>query len=234
MRPDALRNGAQALRYWEERQQVVAHNLANAETTGFKGERLFARLLGETLATQAATDMRAGALTPTGAALDLALEGDGFLVIETAEGERLTRGGGFRLDDQGRITDPAGNALLGTDGPIVVRDAAEVLIRENGAVVADGFEVGRLRVVRPAENARLVHEDGIRFRVDGELVDAHETGDGGPAPRVRQGYLERSNVDALQTMVEMIEIQRSYAAVQSTLRTMDGINERVANQIGRV
>ena len=84
MKPPGLVAATQALRYWERRQEVVSNNLANADTTGFKGERVFARLLqGTVVGPEAATDYRAGALTTTDAPLDLALEGDGFFVVQT-------------------------------------------------------------------------------------------------------------------------------------------------------
>lgn len=226
MNVDPFRTGANALRYWEERQQVVSNNLANADTQGFKAERVFARLLGDTIATQAATDFKAGSISPTGNPLDFALEGDGFLVVSTAQGERLTRGGSFGIDSEGRLTDGAGNRVVGTDGDIYVRDG-QVDVDASGTVRVDGVDVGRLRLVRAAPGTQLLHEDGVRFRAEGEVTDVRDV-------RVRQGYIEGSNVNALQSMVEMIEIQRSYAAVQSSLRTMDGVMDRVVNQLGRL
>ena len=106
---NGLTRAAHALRYWERRQEVSANNLANANTTGFKAERAFGQLAGDALTvTNTQTDLRAGALSQTHAPLDLALAGDGFFVVQTAGGERLTRGGTFELDAEGRIADCGG------------------------------------------------------------------------------------------------------------------------------
>jgi flagellar basal-body rod protein FlgF len=85
------------MHYWERRQEVLANNLANANTDGFKAERVFARLMGDAMtAGDTRTDRTAGTLRQTHAPLDLALADDGFFVVETPDGERLTRGGSFR------------------------------------------------------------------------------------------------------------------------------------------
>lgn len=229
MKPPGLVAATLALRYWERRQEVVSNNLANAETTGFKGERVFARLLqGAVVEPGAATDFRPGALTTTGAPLDLALEGDGFFVVRTPAGERLTRGGSFRLDADGVITDQEGNALLGEDGPITV-SPGKIEIGKDGGVRVDGREVGRLRVETVPPGTQLQHDAGTRF-----LPDPARAAVDPAARRVRQGVLEGSNVDSVGSLVDLIDIQRSYAAVQSTVKTFDGVMGTIANEIGKV
>jgi flagellar basal-body rod protein FlgF len=229
--PKGLVNGANALRYWQARQQVVANNLANAETHGFKGERVFARLLGDNLvAPEAATDFRQGTLTPTERPLDLALEGDGFFVVQTEAGERLTRGGPMRLDESGRIVDGMGNVLLGEHGPMIVpQGAGEVAIAETGEVLVDDVAIDRLRVELPAEGTNLFHEAGALFRAEGGMTPLEAS-----TRRVRQGHLEASNVGTLDSMVDMINIQRAYAAVHNSLQVSDGVLDTIANQIGRL
>ncbi len=94
-----LKRAGQAFRYWEQRQAAVAHNLANASSPGFKGERVFAQLLeGGGVQAAGSTDLRPGAMNGTGRPLDLALDGEGFMVVGTPAGERLVRGGSFQLD----------------------------------------------------------------------------------------------------------------------------------------
>lgn len=231
MKPEGLVSGANALRYWQARQQVVANNLANAETHGFKGERVFARLLGDLVQPEAATDFTQGALTPTERPLDIALEGAGFFVVDTAAGERLSRGGSMRLDETGRVVDDAGNALLGEAGrPVIVPEGkGEVTIGSSGVVLVDGKQVDRLRVEVPAEGTQLFHEGAALFRAEGALdvVDPAER-------RVRQGHVEASNVGTLESMVDMINIQRAYAAVHNSLQVQDGLLDKIANQIGRL
>jgi len=226
MKPDFFRVGAQALRYWERRQEVIANNLANAETSGFKAERVFARLLDGDLSAGARTDLRAGTLMPTGNPLDVAIDGEGYFVVQTPAGERLTRAGSFRVSGEGLLVTGQGYPVLGQRGPIDVKEGT-VAIDEDGSVSLDGIVVDRLRVATPGNNTQLVHEGGVLFRAEGAMQEQD-------VPRVRQGALESSNTDALQSMVEMIEVQRAYSAVQGSLRTLDGVMDTIANQIGRI
>ena len=230
MSPDGLRAGAQALRYWERRQEVVSNNLANASTHGFRGEKVFATLLADgTVAPQAETDWRAGQLTHTGNPLDFAIEGEGFFVVATGEGERLVRTGSFRQDAQGRLVDVDGAALLDESGMPVVLPPGKVDVGRDGTVAVDGRALATLRVVVPADLDGLMHDGGNRFRSDVALRDIDPT-----TRRVLQGSLEESNVETLQSMVEMITVQRNYAAVQSSMKVVDNVMGTIANQIGRV
>lgn len=231
MGPGKLRDAANTLRYWELRQQVATHNLANAETPGFKAERAFAHLLDDaTLRMGSETDMRAGALRPTGNPLDIGLTGDTtFLVVATPGGERLTRGGALRLDADGRIVDSAGHPLLGEDGPIVVPEGATITIDADGTVRGNGAVLGRLRVETVTDPAALEHEAGGLWLTNGERrrVDGEDRG-------VRQGVIESSNTNTLDSMIELINIQRAYGAVQGGVRALDGVLDTIANRIGRV
>ena len=226
MRPDFFRIGAQALRYWERRQEVIANNLANAETTGFKAERVFAQLVGGELEAGAATDLRAGTLTPTANPLDVAIDGEGYFVVKTPNGDRLTRAGSFQVSADGLLVNAQGHSVLGERGLIDEKEGT-VAIDRNGSVSIDGIVIDRLRVVTPGANTTLAHEGGTLFRADGAIVNRENA-------RVRQGVLEDSNTDTLQSMVEMIEVQRAYSAVQGSLRTLDGVMDTIANQIGRL
>lgn len=229
MGPDALRRAGQAFRYWEQKQEAVAHNLANASTPGFKGERVFARLLeGVGVEPQGATDLRSGALTGTGRPLDLALDGDGFMVVETPAGDRLLRGGSFQLDVSRTIVDAQGNPLLGDSGPIMLPEG-EFEITPRGEVRVDGSTVATLRVENLKENAELKREGGLLFRVEGKTSRVEEG-----AVRIRQGHLEESNVDPVGAMVDMIEIQRAYSALQRSVLVLDGVMDRISNDLGKV
>jgi flagellar basal-body rod protein FlgF len=225
---NGMTRAAHALRYWEVRQQAVANNLANATTDGFKGERVFARLMGDALPiADAATDLTAGTLKVTGAALDLAIGGDGFFVVATPDGERLGRGGHFRLDDEGRITDAAGNLLLGDGGPILPGEGS-IEIDRGGLVRVDGRAVDRLRIERVAPEARLQHDAGTLF-----LPDPTRESVGPEARQVRQGAVEESNVNSIGALVDMISIQRAYTAVQKAVHALDGIRSTISNEIGK-
>jgi flagellar basal-body rod protein FlgF len=238
IRPTGIDNAAAALRYWERRQEVVANNLANVSTDGFKGERAFARLLGDgsTPAIDSSTDYRAGPMNSTGNPLDLAITGDGFFVVQTPRGERLTRGGSLSLNDQHQVVDASGNLVLGEDdpaggvrGPVVLPDhAANVQVDAGGAVRVDGRQVARLRVERAAPGAKLNHEGGGLF----------ETALARPSVpfdqrTVRQGMREESNVNSIESMVDMLSIQRAYASVQKVLTTIDTARGIATTELGK-
>jgi flagellar basal body rod protein FlgG len=233
-----IETAAAALRYWERKQEVLANNLANVNTDGFKGERTFAHLLGDgrTPVIDTMTDLSTGPMTATGAALDLAIEGDGFFVVQTAGGERLTRGGGLRLDSEGRLTDVSGNPLLGevdelggTEGPVVLPpNAVLIQISPSGAVVADGRQVARLRLETVPAGIRLQHEAAGLFAAPAtrtSIVVANRT--------IRQGVREESNVGSVSSLVEMIDVQRAYASVQKVLTTIDAARGIAVTELGK-
>lgn len=229
MRTDGIASAAHALRYWERRQEVASNNLANANTTGFKGERVFARLLGEGLpVAEAATDTTAGAITATGNPLDVALRGPGYFVVRTPTGERWTRGGSLQVDAAGDLTDQDGNVMLGERGPIRVR-AGTVTLDRSGWVIADGVKLDRLRVEAPAAGAVLQHEGGTHF-----VPDAGRAPVAPEARHVAQGELEGSNVNTLSSLVDLITIQRHYANAQKMVSVLDGVRSTIANELGKV
>ncbi len=248
-RPNGMISSAQALRYLERRQEVVSNNLANASTDGFKGERTFGRLLaGSVPAIETQTDLRAGTLRPTGAPLDIALGGEGFLVVDGPEGERLTRGGAFRLDDMQRVVNANGMPLLGESGPIIVdsqiaRNAADkmhgadgsgtsgesmVQVDRSGTVIVNGNSVGSLRVESVPPGTLLEHVGGGLF-----LPPAGLTPMAADERDVRQGFLEDSNVTPVSALVEMISVQRAYANVQKVMTTLDAARGTTVTDIGR-
>ncbi len=213
-----IEDAARALSHWQARHQAMSNNLANTGTSGFKAERVFGELLADrTLRTASRTDFGQGPLSETGAPLDVALVGDGFLVVRTDAGDRLTRGGSFELDPRGRLVDRHGFPLMGERGEIVL-SPGDVEIARDGTVLIDRAPVGRLRVVRTAAQSELVHEGDNRFVAPEESVTTVRAGD----RDVRQGTLEESNVGALEGMVEMISIQRAFAAVEKAVEALDG------------
>lgn len=226
---NGMTRAARAMHYLERRQEVVANNLANVDTNGFKAERVFAQMLeGEITVAGAATDFRAGALKETGSPLDLAIGGDGFFVIDSPNGERITRGGSFQLDADGQIVDPHGNPLLGEGGPIIVPPGSSVDVSNTGLVTADGEEIGRIRLESVPAGTVLEHAGGTQFLPSPDRTPV-ETAD----RSIKQGYLEDSNVSPISSMVDMIGIQRAYAAMQRTVSALDGVRERIANDLGR-
>ena len=236
--PSGMDVSAAALRYWEQRQNIASNNIANVSTNGFKGERAFAVLLGNRASpvVRTATDLSAGPMSATGSPLDLAIQGSGFLVVGTAHGERLTRGGSMMIDAQHRLVDQAGDPLLadsdpagGAGSPVVVPPGtAKLSIDAGGAVVADGKQVARLRLVQAPAGEQLQRDVNGLFVPAAAMTPVPDT-----SRSLRQGMLEQSNVSSVGSMVDMIAIQRSYANVQKVLTTMDAAREIATTEIGK-
>jgi flagellar basal body rod protein FlgG len=232
VKPDGIDSAVRALRYWERRQEVMSHNLANVSTTGFKGERVFARLLADQATgpeARSRTDFKAGTVAPTGRPLDLAIEGDGFFVVRTPGGDRLTRAGAFSVDDTGTLMDGAGNEVLDRGRRSVVLPPGQVEVTQQGEVMVDNAVVAVLRLERAPDDAVLEREGSLYYVPAEERVLLRD-GD----VKVRQGHLEESNVNAVGALVDMIEIQRSYQAVQRSVQAADDVMDTIANDLGRL
>lgn len=206
--------------------QVVANNIANAATTGYRSEGVIfsefvraapgAEPVSMGWARVRDTSMMQGALVPTGGVFDLAIEGDGFFVIETPAGERLTRAGSFSPNADGDLVTPDGHRVLDEGGaPLFVPpDAGDILVGADGTISAGGRSLGRVGLVVPADPIRLTREGGVLFSAAGGTEPA-------PQAQVLQRVLERSNVNAVGQLARMIEIQRAYELGQSFLQTED-------------
>jgi flagellar basal body rod protein FlgG len=226
--PGILRT-AQTLSYYERMQELTANNLANVSSEGFKADRMTAHLVAGGAVPTPVTqmDLSQGTFRDTGRPLDLALDGPGFFVVRTARGERLTRGGGFRLDGTGTLTDQHGDPVLGQRGPVVIT-GGDVEVRGDGTVVVDGKAADVLRLETVADPATLRKEGGGQLSAAGPTMAAD-----GATLRVRQGAIEESNQDAIRGMVDLVTIQRAYSANINVLRAMDGVLGSVANDLAR-
>lgn len=225
-----MESAASALRYWERKQEVTANNLANVSTDGFKAQRVFARLLdGMRPAAEATSDLTTGNLRVTGNALDVAIDGPGFFVVGTPNGERYTRGGTLRLDDKHHLVDTDGRPLLDAkkDGPITLGDGP-IDIDRLGQVKQGGSIVGQLRMELPPKGAELVRE-GQSLWVPPATKQVVE-----PAARnVKQGSIEDSNVNSMSALIDMVSVQRAYASVQKSVIELDKTNETITTQIAK-
>jgi len=135
-------NAAHGLSYYSRLQEVTANNLANVSTDGFKVDRMTGQMTPGTSYPVPVQhlDLAQGGLRETGRELDVALNGPGFLVVKTPQGERLTRGGSLHLDPAGQLVDPDGNPIMGTKGAIVLT-ASKVEIQSDGTVRADDVAI---------------------------------------------------------------------------------------------
>lgn len=229
------------------RQDVLANNLANADTAGFKravatnqtlASMVVARLQGDGrqgppaplgtvgLGAQVASTaylFTQGGLKPTGNDMDLAVMGDGFFAVETPNGVRYTRDGAFTLDADGYLTTAAGLRVLGEQGPLQP-GAGRMEIAASGEVSVDGQAKGKLRLTAFADNGELVREGQNLYRAP--------EGAGGPAKAsVKTGHLELSNVQAVREMVELINVMRSYEAGQRLIQVQDETLGKAVNEV---
>jgi flagellar basal body rod protein FlgG len=172
-------------------------------------------------------DLQQGVFRETGRPLDVGLDGPGFLVVKTERGERLTRGGSMRLDAQGFLTDQHGNPVLGQGGPMIL-NGAEVEVQADGTVLVDGAAAGRLRIETVDDPATLLKEgSGLYVPATPTRPVAEET------TRARQGAVEEPNVDPLLSMVDLITIQRAYAANVDALKAMDSVLGVITTEVGK-
>ncbi|MBB5205939.1 flagellar basal-body rod protein FlgF [Inhella inkyongensis] len=201
-----------------QRQEVLAHNLANVSTTGFRAELQAFRAVpvrGDgastrvyALETTVGYDDKAGPWQTTGRNLDVAMVGKGWLSVQALDGtEAYTRAGALDVNAEGLLVTRSGLPVLGDGGPITIPPNTEVQIGADGTVSAKGqtgrpTNVGRLKLVTP--EARMNRgEDGLFRGVDGDL-------NADPNARLESGVLEGSNVSAVETMVSMISAARQF------------------------
>lgn len=223
-------NTARSLSFYLRQQEVTANNLANANTDAFKCDRITAQRLPniEHPIPVERTDFQQAALRQTGRPLDVGIDGPGFLVVSTPDGERLTRGGSLRLDVDGRLTDVHGDLLLGIEGPLLLA-GNEIEIHDDGTVLTDGGVAGQLRIVSVDDPRTLLKAGFGRYLPPAGTRPAEEG-----VVRVRQGLIEESNVDPTLSMVDLITIQRAFAANMDALRAQDGVLGTVVNEVGKV
>ena len=215
-------------------QSEVAHNLANADTVGFKAQMsAFQALpvLGPGLPTRVngvaqgmGLDLRAGGQIETGRELDIAVQGDGWIAVQAADGsEAYTRAGSLQLTADGLLTDQRGNLVLGDGGPISVPQSSQLNIGADGtvAVVPMGQSpdtiaaVGRIKLVNPAAEQLALGSDGLMHLAGGGNSGAD------PAVTIKSGVLESSNVNPSQTLVQMIELSRQYELQVKAIKSAD-------------
>lgn len=227
-----------------EQQASVANNMANAATPGFRAQVNSFRavpVVGEesptrafVLATTPGADFSHGPLTETGRALDVAVQGDGWLVVQTPDGgEAYTRVGNLQVGAEGQLLTMGARPVVGEAGALVVPPGATVAIAADGAITARGAgdpavgvaEVGRLKLVNPP-TAQLVRGDDGLFRMQPGLPPA----DADAAVTVVTGAVEGSNVNAVEAMVSMIAQARSFEMQMKSMQTAD-TNAQSANKL---
>ncbi|MFQ5688158.1 MAG: flagellar basal-body rod protein FlgF [Candidatus Scalindua sp.] len=229
---DGIELAASGLDSYANVQDVIARNLANANTIGFKKNTIsFKTILTNvngvetsSLQTNYGVDQSRGNLTYTGNNLDIAIDGDGFFTLETDKGMRYTRNGQFQLSINSEIVTDNGSKLMGDSGPIIIpKGGREIVIDNNGVVKVDGKDIGKLIITNFTDLNRLVPTGDSTFTAPIETIN----GNGDVKFRVAQGYLERSNVNVVMEMVDMITNMRSYEASNNVIKTFSDLMERL-------
>lgn len=229
-------NGAKAL---AQRQEALTHNLANANTTGFRAELTAFRAVPANAEGAASTrvfnieasagfDPTPGPVVSTGRPLDLAIRGPGWFVVQTVTGEEAyTRNGAFEVGADGSLQTAGGAVVMGDGGPLAVPQNATVNIGGDGTVSArvgnqPPVQIGRLRLVNPEPFELKRGPDGMMRTVGG----APAADD--PAVRVVEGALEGSNVNVVESMVGMIEVSRRFEMQMRLLQNAENNSQRAA------
>ncbi len=237
----------------ERQMDVVANNIANVNTTGFKADRsVFEEYLMPvahednfvgrdrrlSYVQDRATfhDFSGGPSEQTKNPLDVAIDGGGFLVVQTPAGERYTRDGGLQINNQGQLVNAAGNQVLGTSGPIVFQPTDhDISIAADGNVtVVEGTGRidsvrGKLRLVSFTQAQQLLKEGSNLYSAgEGGAPQADTTS------RVRQGYIEKSNVNSVSEMSRMIEVSRTYTQISALLQQQSDLHRTAIEKLADV
>ena len=217
---------------------IISNNIANMSTTGFRREGVVFTEMVDQLSVHGGSSSQAGArgrltdfgqaaLRATGGAFDLAIEGDGFFLVESPGGSALTRAGAFVRNAEGDITTPDGRRLLDEgEAPVFIpADAREVAIATDGTISADGQPIGRIGLVTVEDLSSLRRSEGGVFITDEPFIPAE-------AASVFHGFVEGSNVDPVRELTRMIEVQRAYEMGQSFLSNEDERMRQVVRVMG--
>jgi len=236
----------------ERQLDVVANNVANVNTAGFKADNtLFEQYLmpgahednfkrgdrGVSFVQDRGTfhDFSQGATDQTKNPLDVAIDGAGFLVVQTAGGERYTRDGGLQMNGQGQLVTAAGDPVLGTAGPIVfqptdhdINIAADGTITVQEGVSRTDSQRGKLRLVSFPEAQKLLKEG----------ANLYAAGEGAAQPdlksAVHQGFIEKSNVSGVAEMSRMIEVTRAYTQMATLLQQESDLHKSAIEKLSEV
>jgi flagellar basal-body rod protein FlgF len=237
----------------ERQMDVVANNVANVNTNGYKADKsLFAeylksgahednfvgndRRVSYVLDSGTFKDFSQGPTEQTKNPLDVAIDGGGFLAVQTPAGERYTRDGGLQINNQGQLVTAGGNPVLGNSGPIVFQPTDhDVSIAPDGTVtVLEGINRidsvrGKLRLVSFAKAQALLKDGSNLYSAGAGTAAQPDT-----ASKVRQGFVEKSNVNSVTEMSRMIEVTRTYTQIATLLQQQSDLHKSAIQQLADV
>jgi flagellar basal-body rod protein FlgF len=229
------------------RLDLLANNVANINTLGYKGDKAVFSVSQDTSAQEPASatdgvqplspyappfssviDFSQGALEKTGNPLDVAIGGSGFFCIQTPDGIQYTRQGNFTLNPEGVLVTPDGYPVLGQGGEITL-DKGTVAIDEQGRVSLNGDDVDQLQITDFSNRDVLKKAGNGRFMV----TDPAAAGQPATGISLHQGYLETSNVNPVRSMTEMIETARAFQAYQKVIQSEDDATAKSIEDVGK-
>jgi flagellar basal-body rod protein FlgF len=233
---------------------IIANNLANLNTTAYKATgAVFAEYLQDTNSSDPSlTDeqklsfvedrlswhnMAQGPFQRTGNPFDVAIDGDGMLVVQTADGERYTRNGALQINGTGQLVTSGGDPVLGENGPIVIQPKDnDVVITPDGTIkVREGTSLnsdttrGKLRLVK-FDSPELLQKDGTSNYLAPQGLDPQTV----TKPHIIQGSIEQSNVHGVVEMTRMIEVTRTYAEVSGIIQQLTTLQTNTDQQLAQV
>jgi len=225
---------------------LLANNLANVNTAGYKAQKEFYRAFAASLGGRALSpvnqaindygmvggsrlDLTSGSLQNTGNDTDLALDGSGFFVVGSKSAPRYTRNGNFSLNSTRQLIDPQGGLVQGEDGNPIQLPSGKLTVSTDGAVSVDGALVAKLKVVDFASGTAFRPEGNTDFTAPAQASPVASTA------QVRQGTLESSNSDAVSSAVALIDLQRNAEMMQRALTIFNtDFNQTAVQELPRV
>jgi len=239
-------SAASGIRSRMESLDLLANNLANASTAGFKADREFYSLYVSPEAVDPAmdqpttapvierhwTDFSQGLLTSTGSPFDLAISGRGFFSVQTPQGVAYTRNGNFRPTADGRLITSEGNELLGKDGKVLRIDPAKsVEVSGDGLISQDGQPAGQMAVVDFQDLPALGKEGATYFRLNGNSAKQ-------PVPAkgitISQGTLEAPNFNPAEAAVRLVSVMRQFEMLQKALSLGADMNRKAIEEVAKI
>ncbi len=231
-----LENAAAAMRNKIQNIQIVANNLANLNTTGFKRGLAFSEILdSETAnANRKITDFSEGVFVETNNPMNAAISGNAYFSVNTPEGEHLTKNGDFIIDKQGFLANREGFRVMGQNGEINLQEKlidknSNISITQNGEIKSDGNIISKLKIMNVEDELKLKKAESQRFYNDEKQYKIADEGD----YEVHHGYLESSNTNAILEMQAMIQLQKDYEASQKMITSLDSMMSQV-KEMGKV
>jgi flagellar basal-body rod protein FlgF len=224
--------------------EAQANNIANASTNGFKAERLIYSSVESQkkgtgdkqnlvigVSTSSGTDFTAGSIQQTGRSLDVAIDGDAFLQIQTPRGVRFTRAGNLSINPSGQLTTKNGDLVVGETGPIMVPRDGELSIGSDGSLASAGAVVDQLKLVQFNNPTAALSKDGnSMFAMTGTEQPQVNT-----KSTITQGALENSNINSVSEMVAMINNNREFESLQKSVTLlMNDMGRKISGEIGKL